>query len=226
MGIAGSLHCVGMCGPIAMALPLHHKSGLQKLVGTLLYNAGRITTYAAGGLAFGWIGRSLQFFAWQQKISILLGITILTFLLGPLIWKGKSLHPLISNKMFQLRSILSSLLNNPRPTALYTTGLLNGLLPCGLVYMALTGAAITGNGMDGAAFMAAFGTGTVPAMLATGYLGQWIKQPLRLKLRKIYPALMALMALLLILRGLNLGIPMLSPKLNTSASAAIDCPTR
>lgn len=223
MGMAGSLHCVGMCGPIAMTLPLQQASGLQKLSGTLLYNAGRMSTYAIGGFLFGWVGRSFQFFGWQQKISILLGVTILAFLIGPLVWKGKSLHPQISQAMFRVRSKLASLLQHPQPGALYATGLLNGLLPCGLVYMALTGAAITGHGLDGAAFMAAFGAGTVPAMLATSYLGHWMKQPLRLKLRKIYPALMALMAILLILRGLNLGIPMLSPKLNASASTAVEC---
>jgi uncharacterized protein len=223
MGMAGSLHCVGMCGPIAMALPLQQASGVQKLSGILLYNAGRTTTYAIGGFLFGWIGRSFQFFGWQQKISILLGVTILVFLLGPLVWKGKSLHPMINRAMYRVRTILSKLLHDPKPTALYTTGLLNGLLPCGLVYMALAGAAITGKGFEGAAFMAAFGAGTIPAMLATSYLGQWMKQPLRLKLRKIYPALMAVMAILLILRGLNLGIPLLSPRLNASVSSAVDC---
>jgi uncharacterized protein len=128
--------------------------------------------------------------------------------------------------MYRVRSVLSKLLHNPKPTALFATGFLNGLLPCGLVYMALAGAAITGRGLEGATFMAAFGAGTVPAMLATTYLGQWLKQPLRIKLRKIYPVLMALMAILLILRGLNLGIPMLSPKLNASASAVLECPPR
>jgi sulfite exporter TauE/SafE len=185
-----------------------------------------MTTYAMGGFLFGWIGRSFQFFGWQQKISVLLGITILVFLMGPLIWKGKSLHPMISEAMYRVRTVLSRLLHNPKPTALFATGFLNGLLPCGLVYMALAGAAITGNGLEGSAFMAAFGAGTVPAMLATTYLGQWMKQPLRLKLRQIYPALMAVMAILLILRGLNLGIPLLSPKLNVSASNAIECHTR
>jgi sulfite exporter TauE/SafE len=226
MGMAGSLHCVGMCGPIAMTLPLQQASGLHKLSSALLYNTGRMTTYAMGGFLFGWIGRSFQFFGWQQKISVLLGITILVFLMGPLIWKGKSLHPMISEAMYRVRTVLSRLLHNPKPTALFATGFLNGLLPCGLVYMALAGAAITGNGLEGSAFMAAFGAGTVPAMLATTYLGQWMKQPLRLKLRQIYPALMAVMAILLILRGLNLGIPLLSPKLNVSASNAIECHTR
>jgi hypothetical protein len=226
MGMAGSLHCVGMCGPIAMTLPLQQSSGLHRLSGTLLYNAGRITTYAIAGFLFGWIGRSFQFFGWQQKISILLGITILLFLIGPLAWSGKSLHPLISQAMYRVRAALAKLLHDPKPSALYTTGLLNGLLPCGLVYMALAGSAITGRGPEGAGFMAAFGAGTVPAMLATSYLGQWMKQPLRLRLRKIYPVLMAAMAILLILRGLNLGIPMLSPKLNVPANAAVDCHPR
>jgi sulfite exporter TauE/SafE len=92
--------------------------------------------------------------------------------------------------------------------------------------MALTGALITGSAMNGALFMMLFGAGTLPAMFATTLFGQWLKQPYRLRIRQIYPALMALMAILLIIRGLNLGIPLLSPKLNVSSSAAVECHTR
>jgi hypothetical protein len=89
--------------------------------------------------------------------------------------------------------------------------------------MAITGAAITGDPVTGMAFMALFGAGTLPAMFATGFFGQWLKQPLRLKMRRLYPALMAIMAFLLILRGLNLGIPMVSPKMNSASSAPAPC---
>lgn len=226
MGVAGSLHCVGMCGPIALSLPVQGRSTAGKLAGGLLYNLGRVTTYGVLGLAMGTLGKSLQWFAWQQKISILLGLSILAFLVFPLIFPGKSLHPVINTAMSGLRSRLARVLGNPHPGALYTTGLLNGLLPCGLVYMALTGAVITGGATDGALFMMLFGAGTMPAMFATTMFGQWLKQPYRARIRQLYPALMVMMAILLIIRGLNLGIPLLSPKLNVSSSAAVECHTR
>jgi sulfite exporter TauE/SafE len=226
MGLAGSLHCVGMCGPIALSLPVQGRTVAGKLGGGFLYNLGRISTYGVLGLAMGILGRSLQWFAWQQKISILLGLSILAFLIFPLVLPGKSLHPAINSVMSGIRARLAKVLGNPHPAALYTTGLLNGLLPCGLVYMALTGAVITGGPLDGALFMVLFGTGTLPAMFATSLFGQWLKYPYRARIRQIYPALMAIMAILLIVRGLNLGIPFISPKLNVSASAAVECHTR
>jgi hypothetical protein len=226
MGMAGSLHCIGMCGPIALSLPVQGRSMAGKISGGMLYNLGRITTYGMLGLLMGTLGQSLQWFAWQQKISILLGLSILAFLIVPLVFPGKSLHPAISALMSSIRARLARVLGNPHPAALYSTGLLNGLLPCGLVYMALTGAVITGGPIAGAVFMMLFGVGTLPAMFATTLFGQWLKYPYRVRLRQLYPALMALMALLLIIRGLNLGIPLLSPKLNVSASAAAECHPR
>lgn len=226
MGLAGSLHCIGMCGPIALSLPVQGRTVAGKLGGGLLYNLGRISTYGILGLAMGILGRSLQWFAWQQKISILLGLSILAFLIFPLVLPGKSLHPALSTLMSGVRARLAKVLGNPHPAALYATGLLNGLLPCGLIYMALTGAVITGGALDGALFMVLFGAGTLPAMFASTLFGQWLKYPYRARIRQIYPALMVIMAILLIIRGLNLGIPLLSPKLNISSSAAMECHTR
>ncbi len=159
MGLAGSLHCVGMCGPIAMSLPLQDKTTLGKLTGSLLYNTGRITTYAAFGLVFGLIGKSFSWFGWQQKISISLGVIILLFLFIPKLFPNKTLHPAIQQVMFRLRQKLSHYLFQGNPASLYATGLLNGLLPCGLVYMALAGATVAGQAKEGMLFMIFFGTG-------------------------------------------------------------------
>jgi sulfite exporter TauE/SafE len=223
MGLAGSLHCVGMCGPIAMALPLQEKTTWGKLLGSFLYNSGRVTTYAGFGLVFGFIGRSFAWFGWQQKISISLGIIILLFLVIPKLFPDKSLHPGIQKIMSGLRQKLSQYLFKGNPASLYATGLLNGLLPCGLVYMALAGATVAGEALKGSLFMMFFGLGTMPAMFFTAILGSWIKQPVRARIRKWYPAMMVLMATLLILRGLNLGIPLVSPKLNVSNSSMVEC---
>lgn len=223
MGLAGSLHCMGMCGPIAMALPLQEKNPWGKLLGSFLYNSGRITTYAGFGIIFGLIGRSFAWFGWQQKISISLGVIILLFLVIPKLFPNKSLHPKIQQIMAGIRQKLSFYLFKGNPASLFATGLLNGLLPCGLVYMALAGATITGEAFKGALFMLFFGLGTLPAMFFTAIFGSWIKQPVRARIRKWYPALMFIMATLLILRGLNLGIPLVSPKLNISSTSVVDC---
>ena len=223
MGLAGSLHCVGMCGPIAMALPLQEKTTWGKVSGGLLYNFGRITTYAAFGIVFGFIGRSFSWFGWQQKISISLGIIILLFLIIPKLFPNKTLHPAIQKVMSGIRQKISHYLFQGNPASLYATGFLNGLLPCGLVYMALAGATVSGQASDGMLFMIFFGLGTLPAMFFTALFGTWLKQPIRARIRKMYPAMMVIMAILLILRGLNLGIPLVSPRLNISSSETIDC---
>jgi uncharacterized protein len=242
LGLVSSLHCIGMCGPIAMMIPnsglrisfaekvqnsesiRNPQSAIRNLYSTLLYNSGRITTYAAYGLVFGLIGRSFAWFGWQQKISITLGMIIILALVIPKIATRQTLFSNYSNKlMLRLRGSLSKLLFKGSPASLYGIGLLNGLLPCGMVYMALAGAIATGNALDGSLFMAMFGLGTFPAMAAICYFGSMIRPSFRSSARKIFPAVMVLMATLLILRGLNLGIPYVSPSLNMSNSAAIEC---
>lgn len=227
LGLVSSLHCVGMCGPIAMMVP--NPSGAarskgQVLFATLLYNAGRITTYAAYGLAFGLIGRSFAWFGWQQKISITLGVLIILALVLPSVFSGNNPMLRWQNAFFQgLRERIGKLLFKGHPASLFGIGLLNGLLPCSMVYLALAGAMATGTAMQGAAFMALFGLGTLPAMAALGIFGTMVGQRLRHSARQLFPAIMVLMATLLILRGLNLGIPFVSPSLNISQSTAVEC---
>lgn len=223
MGMAGSLHCMGMCGPIAMALPSGEGSGWRRLRSASLYNLGRASTYAAFGLAFGSIGQALPWFGWQQRFSVALGVVILLHLLVPRMFPSFSAHPIVTKTMSGVRQRLSRLVFKVDAPSQFATGLLNGLLPCGLVYMALTGAAVTGDGLQGMAFMAVFGLGTMPSLLAVGLAGNRLRQPLRARLTKIYPALLMAMAFMLILRGLNLGIPGVSPSLNHSASEAVTC---
>ena len=223
MGFAGSLHCLGMCGPIAMALPIGSGGAWQRFRNASLYNLGRVTTYAGFGLVFGSIGKAIPWFGWQQRFSVALGVVILLHLLIPRLFPSFSAHPFVLRSMTRLRHRISRFVFRGDAGSLYATGVLNGLLPCGLVYMALTGAAVTGDSLHGMAFMAAFGLGTLPSLLATGLMGNWMRQPLRIRLMKIYPAVLTVMAALLILRGLNLGIPGVSPSLNHTASPEVSC---
>jgi sulfite exporter TauE/SafE len=223
LGAVSSLHCIGMCGPLAMALPLKDKNA-SKFTGALLYNIGRMTTYASFGLVFGLIGRSFAWFGWQQKISIALGIIILVSLVLPRLLNKQNVTTRWSGKaMAAVRDRLGKLLFNGNPASLYAIGMLNGLLPCSMVYLALAGAISTGEVISGAAFMAVFGFGTLPAMWAVSFFGGKMKQSVRLSARKLYPAMIMIMAVLLILRGLNLGIPYLSPKLGVGHSNTVEC---
>lgn len=224
MGMAGSLHCMGMCGPLALALPPTRGGLGARVSGLLLYNGGRTLTYSAYGALFGALGGRIGWFGWQQRISVGLGLVLLLFLVLPAgLRQGFRRHP-FPHVMARLRVRLGRGLFDPRPAARLLTGLLNGLLPCGLVYMALAGAALAGSVGYGAAFMAAFGLGTLPAMAGLMLTGGFLRPALRRRLSGGYPALMVLMACLLILRGLDLGIPFLSPALRLSPSHPVHCP--
>jgi sulfite exporter TauE/SafE len=183
-----------------------------------------VTTYAVFGLAFGMIGKSFEWFGWQQHLSIAMGALILIMLLAPGNFKKKNeLSAGITQFMGRVRQKLGKLMFNGHPGSLYAIGVLNGLLPCGMVYVALAGAVASGDAVQGSAFMALFGLGTLPAMWAVSYFGNMVKPTLRMQARKLFPAFMAVMAILLILRGLNLDIPFVSPALHLSHSTPIDC---
>jgi sulfite exporter TauE/SafE len=223
MGLAGSLHCIGMCGPIALALPLQGSSRRQKLLGGLLYNAGRVSTYAIFGFLFGWLGGGLKWFGWQQRMSLSLGVIMLLFMIVPHLLPTGRLQCRINNGMSAIRQTLANMLFKGTPTAMFATGLLNGLLPCGLVYMALAGSAVSGSPWHGTLFMAMFGIGTTPIMLSSVWMGGMLHRQLRTALRKAYPAMLVTMSILLIIRGLDLGIPYLSPSLRPGNSAEAHC---
>jgi hypothetical protein len=213
LGLLGSLHCIGMCGPIALALPVHHYSPLKKYIGILVYNLGRATTYSLLGLLFGLVGQSFYLGGLQQSLSITLGAVILLAIIisySPInsLIKFNFLNGLINS----LKNNLGKLFNKKGIRFLFLIGLLNGLLPCGFVYIAIAGAIATGNFINGALFMFLFGLGTVPAMLAITAFGQFINIRYRNAIHKSVPYLVSIMAVLLIVRGLNLGIPMLSPQ--------------
>lgn len=214
LGFLGSFHCIGMCGPIALALPVNGKSRSNKVVSILAYNAGRIFTYSLFGLLFGLLGQSVALFGYQQKLSILIGVLILAGLILP----GTVLNRWkISAKFYSLFSGLKTRMalqfQQRGIRSLFSIGLLNGLLPCGLLYIAIAGAISTGNVFKSSLFMAAFGAGTLPFMFSLTYTSQFFNVSLRNKIRKAVPVMVGFMALLLIVRGLNLGLPYISPKM-------------
>jgi uncharacterized protein len=204
LGLAGSFHCAGMCGPLALALPVTGTTASGFLVGRLVCQLGRIITYCVLGLLFGMVGRALWLTGIQHWLSVTLGVALL---LGLLASRRLGLWNPATALIGKFTSRMSGLLHRRSYASLAVLGLLNGLLPCGLVYAACAGAAAAGGPLAGAQYMAAFGAGTVPMMLAISLTGKLLPVPLRLRLRKAVPLSVILVAALLILRGLSIGIP-------------------
>ncbi len=224
-GLLGSFHCVGMCGAIALALPGAGGSRRRYVAGRVLYNLGRVSTYAALGAAAGAVGQGLRLAGWQQGLSVLSGALILLLVATPERWLGRAAAFVdLDVVLAKVKSRLAYYYQQPSLGALYATGLLNGLLPCGLVYLALAGA-LSVPGVAGAAgYMALFGLGTLPLMLALSLTGQLVPLAWRGRLRRAVPVLATVMAGLFILRGLGLGIPYVSPQLGGSERVAAGQP--
>lgn len=213
LGLLGSFHCIGMCGPIALALPVHSFSPLKKHLGIFFYNSGRVITYTFLGLIFGLLGQSFFLAGFQQILSIAIGILLLisVFFTNIKFVNFKYLG-FIYSFINYVKNKLGKLFNKKGLHFLFFIGLLNGLLPCGLVYLGIAGALASGNFMKGIHFMFYFGLATIPIMYAVAFLGQFITLKYRNYIRKVLPVFILVMAFLLILRGLNLGIPYISPE--------------
>jgi len=224
LGFLGSFHCVGMCGPIALALPVDHSHPTKRVLGTLSYNLGRIITYGAMGALFGLLGKGFVMAGYQQWLSIGLGVAILIGVLWPQSWGTSTvfLSP-IYRIVAHIKKALGRLFRKKSLESLLFIGLLNGLLPCGLVYMGVAGAIASGSPLQGAVFMMVFGLGTAPAMLGVTLLSGHITLQWRNKIRRAVPVIVSTMAILLILRGLNLGIPYISPEMSKTDCTKHSC---
>jgi len=208
IGLFGSLHCIGMCGPIALSLPYQGVSRLAAAWNALTYNLGRVVTYAAIGTLFGLLGKGIFLAGYQSALSIAMGVLMLI-----LAFFSTNLESRLAKVSFlqkplsRLKTALGNLLRARSGTSFFGIGLLNGLLPCGLVYVAIVGAVSTGSVGKGAAYMGLFGLGTLPLMLATSLAGNWIGVRFRRIVRSVLPFMLILIAALLIFRGLNFDLP-------------------
>ena len=210
MGLIGSLHCVAMCGPLLMALPASGKAHTQIVINRLIYQIGRILTYGALGALIGFISVGATYKGWQQGLSLLTGILLIGMALFTFLGHRSSVIIRAQQKLFApLFKKMGYWLY--RPGGNFVAGMLNGFLPCGMVYMALATALNTGNTWSGAQFMLLFGLGTLPLMLLTGIAGNYIKRMIPFSLSTWLPTLFLLMGVWFILRGANLDIPFLSP---------------
>lgn len=210
LGLAGSLHCAGMCGPLALALPHPGGGNPSFVVSRLAYNSGRIVTYLALGAVFGLLGRTFALVGVQRWLSIGAGSAML---LGLLFASRLGARTPVVALVDRLKVTFGRLLQRRTLPSLTLLGLLNGLLSCGLVYAAVAVATATGGLISAVGYMGLFVLGTLPLMLGIGLSGREFPVAWRFRLQAWVPLSLAMVAMLLILRGLSLGIPYLSPNL-------------
>jgi sulfite exporter TauE/SafE len=212
LGLISSLHCIGMCGPIAMMLPVDRQNEAKKVTQIVTYHLGRLTAYGTIGLIFGLLGRGFFLAGLQQKMSIFIGVAMIIAVLIPeKVFSKYNFSKPVYKVISKIKSSLGNQFKDRSYKSIFTIGLLNGFLPCGMVYVALFGAIAMQSAGFGVLYMLLFGLGTMPLMTIVVYVHSLIKLPLRNKIQKAVPYVAVLIGVLFILRGLGLGIPYVSP---------------
>ncbi len=198
-GLVGSLHCVGMCGPLAMALPVGRLPRSRRGLGVGTYHLARLTAYAVLGASLGLVGQGLLLLGLQRPISIGAGLFLLIW---TLLARGRfgSLHSAKPTRW--IVGPMGKFLQQPSLQSFATLGFLNGLLPCGFVYLALAGAVTTGTAWRSALYMVIFGIGTVPALLLIRSVPGLFPMRLRRHFTRLMPIMAVCVAVLLLARGL------------------------
>jgi len=208
IGLLGSIHCIGMCGPIALSLPYLGVSKWNAFAGIMAYNLGRTLTYALLGALIGILGKGIWVAGLHAQLSLLIGIGLAAVAIFSISVETQVLRiPLVRRLNQWVGLELGKRMRDHRIQTSLAIGALNGLIPCGLVYMAIAGALSNGTITGGALFMALFGMGTIPLMAFTALAGQAINQRWRARLRRLAPVLMLLIATLFILRGIQFHVP-------------------
>jgi uncharacterized protein len=223
LGFAASFHCVGMCGPLALSLPVYHLQSTQKIIAHFLYNSGRVVTYSVLGLLLGILGKGFVAAGGQQLFSLITGSVMLSFTLLYFVWNQRFQPKWLQQFNVTIQKATVYFLQQKTNSSYFLLGTVNGLLPCGMVYMAIAAALVTGNAGLAALLMGSFGLATIPAMLLLGIVGSGINLSVRKKIKQSTPILMVLVSCLLLLRGMNLGIPFISPQITAQAKEVIRC---
>ncbi len=224
-GLISSLHCIGMCGPIAMMLPVDRDNPTKKATQILTYHFGRLTAYGTIGLIFGLLGKGFFMAGIQQQLSIFIGVCMIVIILIPeRIFARYNFSKPVYKVISKIKQKLGSQFANKSYKSLYTIGLLNGFLPCGMVYVALFGAIAMQSATLGILYMVLFGLGTVPMMSFVVYIQSYLTLNFRNKIQKIIPYVGVLIGILFVLRGLGLGIPYVSPaNMNLTVKEQANC---
>lgn len=222
MGFLGSVHCAVMCGPIVLGLPIDKKSNLHNILQFFLYQLGRIAVYALLGLLVGLVGNTFSVFAKQETLSLIIGMLLLLFTAAQLSGRYVNSFQKLQNKMvIPIGKLMGKVFQLPMWG--FFAGMLNGLIPCGMVYLALATALNSATSQSGASFMLLFGLGTTPLMLFISLGGVYLKKYFKFNSQKLIPWFALFIGALFILRSTNLNIPFLSPHTHSNYGSTANC---
>ena len=210
IGLMASLHCIGMCGPIALALPLDRSSNITKCWGLMQYGIGKTLAYASLGIAIGFIGAGIQLLNALQIVSIVLGV--LTIVYGLLRVFKIQLKAGKARFSDGINHLMVQFFKTKSPFRLTLIGFANGLLPCGMVILALTNALLIGSHSQSILAMIGFGLGTLPILFAVNLVGNHFPAKFKAQIAPMIPYYIVLVGAFIVVRGMNLGIPYISPK--------------
>jgi uncharacterized protein len=200
IGFLGSLHCAGMCSPLAIAVTNLSKPAF---INRFIYNGGRILSYGFQGLIAASVGSLFEFTGLQTMLSISLGILlILAGFAGITSFNIPFLSSAIQKSTTFIKIKLGDFIKKKTKLSLIITGTLNGLLPCGLTYMALTYCLTIINPIEGFFYMLVFGLGTLPVMLGLTTVIQTLMLKFNFSVRRLTTVTMVILGVMLISRSL------------------------
>jgi hypothetical protein len=201
LGLLGSFHCAAMCGPLAMAIPKSGKYFYRDLYEGLLYNFGRVSTYTLFGLISGFLGFQLNLMGLQNLLSYFIGGTlIITSVI--IITRHHSRKWLQVQAPAPLQKGISRLMQHNRSESRFLLGFLNGLLPCGFVYVALAASLVSGGVAQSVLYMLFFGLGTIPVMITLFMAPSMLSLNMRKRMNSLIPVFSLLIGILILLRPL------------------------
>ena len=210
IGFLGSLHCVGMCGPLVWGtMQLNQQSKTSKAFQILLYTISKAFAYGLLGLLVGAIGEFLFIGNTQKYFSIGAGIVLIgLFVLSLDVEKALFKIPAFKNFYNKSFQSISKMIQSYGDKSVVVIGFFNGLLPCGLVYLALAGSLLYPSPIASGTFMFIFGLGTIPALLGVGLGFSLLQGKWRQQLRMVFPVVQLLVGVILIYRGIVVQAPM------------------
>ena len=211
LGLGSSLHCVGMCGPLSLAMVGNSGSSWRLTLQMAQYHLGRILTYASLGLIAGTLGLGMQVAGIQQIVAMSAGALLITAAFAPFLVERYIYKIPIINTGVRLLSKQFGKLKNPNSFGgRLLAGALHGFMPCGMVYLALAGAISTYTPAMGSLFMLTFGLGTIPSLLAFGLSGQAVLRNHRSLFKYGQAALLFISGSLLLWKGIKMDLSILS----------------
>jgi len=210
IGLAGSVHCVGMCGPLALAIPGASKDkGFTFFLRTIAYQISRISGYGVLGLIVGFFSQGMQFTGVQPYFSLLSGILLLFLGFFGIIPEVNafSKYPIIQHFQVKINRIIGTVMTNEHFSTPFVLGFLNAMLPCGMIYIALGTGLSSGNMSEAALYLISFGLGTLPLMFMVSLSGQFLSLQMRRSWQKTIPIIFMISGIILIYKGMNIDLP-------------------